>query len=62
MDTTPLFRAKGDIPERTHAGLEAARARGRVGGRPRLLSGDKLRTAQKLYEQKEMTSPRSVRF
>ncbi|WP_225213783.1 helix-turn-helix domain-containing protein [Corynebacterium gallinarum] len=31
------------------------RARGRVGGRPPLLSGVKLRTARKLYEQKDMT-------
>ncbi|AGF73823.1 hypothetical protein A605_14257 (plasmid) [Corynebacterium halotolerans YIM 70093 = DSM 44683] len=43
------------IRERTNAGLEAARARGRVGGRPPLLSGDKLRTARQLYEQKDMT-------
>ena len=43
------------ISERTHAGLAAARARGRVGGRPPLLSGDKLRTARKLYEQQDMT-------
>ena len=43
------------ISEPTHAGLEAARARGRVGGRPPLLSGDKLRTARKFYEQQDMT-------
>ncbi len=43
------------VRERTHAGLQAARARGRVGGRPSLLSGDKLRTARKLYERKDMT-------
>ncbi|WP_244294196.1 recombinase family protein [Dietzia kunjamensis] len=43
------------ISERTHAGLNAARARGRVGGRPPLLFGDKLRTARKLYEQQDMT-------
>ena len=43
------------ISERTHAGLQAARARGRRGGRPPLLSGDKLRTARKLYEQQDMT-------
>ncbi|BAF53527.1 recombinase family protein [Corynebacterium glutamicum] len=43
------------IRERTNAGLEAARARGRTGGRPPSLSGDKLRTARKLYEQKDMT-------
>lgn len=29
--------------------------RGRTGGRPPLLRGDKLRTARKLYEQKDMT-------
>lgn len=43
------------IRERTQAGLAAARARGRTGGRPRLLSQDQLRTARKLYEQQEMT-------
>src|SRR5699024_7137129 len=43
------------IRERTKAGLEAARARGRTGGRPPPLSGDKLRPARKLYEQKDMT-------
>ena len=43
------------VRERTHAGLQAARARGRVGGRPPLLNGDKLRTARKLYERKDMT-------
>lgn len=43
------------IRERTNAGLEAARARGRTGGRPPSLSGDKLRTARKLYEQQDMT-------
>lgn len=37
------------IRERTTAGLEAARACGRTGGRPPSLSGDKLRTARKLY-------------
>lgn len=39
------------IRERTNAGPTPGRAR----GRPPLLSGDKLRTAQKLYEQKDMT-------
>jgi DNA invertase Pin-like site-specific DNA recombinase len=43
------------IRERTQAGLAAARARGRTGGRPRLLSQDQRRTARKLYEQQEMT-------
>lgn len=43
------------IRERTNAGLAAARARGRTGGRPSSLSPDKLRTAKRLYEQRDMT-------
>jgi DNA invertase Pin-like site-specific DNA recombinase len=39
------------IRERTHAGLRAARARGRLGGRPKKLADPKkLALAQKLYE------------
>lgn len=34
------------IRERTMAGLAAARARGRTGGRPTVWTDDKLRTAQ----------------
>jgi len=34
------------IRERTMAGLAAAKARGRVGGRPTVWTGDKLRTAE----------------
>ncbi|HAU0297844.1 TPA: recombinase family protein [Legionella pneumophila] len=41
------------IRERTHAGLQAARARGRKGGRPKKLSKDKEKLAQKLYEDKQ---------
>jgi DNA invertase Pin-like site-specific DNA recombinase len=43
------------IQERTRAGLTAARARGRVGGRPHKLTKDQIRTARKLYEAKDMT-------
>jgi DNA invertase Pin-like site-specific DNA recombinase len=43
------------IRERTNAGLVAARARGRTGGRPHLLSPAKLTTASQLYERREMT-------
>src|SRR5699024_3672647 len=43
------------IRERTNAGLAAARARGRTGGRPPLLTKDKLATARKLYDQQDMT-------
>ncbi len=47
------------IRERTMAGLKSARARGRMGGRPKGLS-EKARktacTAEALYKQKELTS------
>ena len=43
------------IRERTQAGLAAARARGRTGGRPPRLSADQVRTARRLYEQQDMT-------
>jgi DNA invertase Pin-like site-specific DNA recombinase len=39
------------IKERTQAGLTAARARGRKGGRPKALTGKKLRIALDLYER-----------
>ena len=39
--------------ERTHAGLTAARARGRVGGRPTVWSEEKLRTAFDLYDNRQ---------
>jgi DNA invertase Pin-like site-specific DNA recombinase len=37
------------IRERTSAGLAAARARGRQGGRPMVLTGDKLQVAREMY-------------
>lgn len=43
------------IRERTNAGLAAARARGRTGGRPSSLSADQVKTARRMYEQQEMT-------
>ena len=44
------------IRQRTKAGLEAARARGRIGGRPALhLDARKLQRARELYEMKEMS-------
>lgn len=36
------------IRERTRTGLEAARKRGRIGGRPRTMTEDKVRAAKKL--------------
>jgi DNA invertase Pin-like site-specific DNA recombinase len=38
------------IRERTQAGLAAARARGRIGGRPKALTGRQLSIAQSLYD------------
>jgi DNA invertase Pin-like site-specific DNA recombinase len=43
------------IVERTHAGLTAARARGRKGGRPLSLGKEKRDVAVQLYNQKELT-------
>lgn len=43
------------IRERTLAGLVAARARGRKGGRKRIHSGSKLKTAFKMYDSCDYT-------
>ncbi|AEK36327.1 DNA invertase [Corynebacterium variabile DSM 44702] len=43
------------VIERTTAGLAAARARGRVGGRPNKLTAQQTATARSLYEAKTMT-------
>ncbi len=43
------------ISERTRAGLEAARARGKRGGRKPKLSSDKVTRLRELYAKKEMT-------
>ncbi|MGE5763311.1 MAG: recombinase family protein [Mycobacterium leprae] len=43
------------IRERTHAGLAAARARGRKGGHPRALDERKAAIAQALYDDKRHT-------
>ncbi|WP_226648296.1 helix-turn-helix domain-containing protein [Microbulbifer variabilis] len=40
---------------RTQAGLQAARARGRKGGRPKSLNKDKQALAVKLYDEKKHT-------
>jgi DNA invertase Pin-like site-specific DNA recombinase len=43
------------IRERTNAGLKAARARGRLGGRPRIpLDDPRIQTAKKLHADKSM--------
>lgn len=43
------------ISERTMAGLRSARARGRHGGRPKIMTDKKLKMAQTLIESKEHT-------
>ncbi len=43
------------IRERTQAGLKAARARGRSGGRPKALDPSKRKLAVKLYQEKQYT-------
>ena len=41
------------IKERTQAGLSAARARGRVGGRPKRLNEDKRKLVVRLYNERQ---------
>lgn len=42
------------IRERTKAGLESARARGKNGGRPSKINADKIQMAKSLYENKSI--------
>jgi DNA invertase Pin-like site-specific DNA recombinase len=46
---------KDQLRQRTMAGLAAARARGRVGGRPRSLDADAIKTARALLESGQFT-------
>jgi DNA invertase Pin-like site-specific DNA recombinase len=43
------------ISERTKAGLESARARGRKGGRPPTMTPQKVKVAREMYEAREHT-------
>ena len=43
------------IQERTHAGLKAARARGRFGGRPYILNANKIAMVKELYAAQKNT-------
>jgi DNA invertase Pin-like site-specific DNA recombinase len=43
------------ICERTQAGLEAARSRGRLGGRPKSLNAKQIAQAKALYNAKELS-------
>ena len=49
------IRNYGLIRERTKAGLVAARARGRVGGRPALLVPKQITRLKKLYDARKNT-------
>jgi DNA invertase Pin-like site-specific DNA recombinase len=40
------------IKERTNAGLEAARTRGKLGGRPKALTPEKIKLTRRLYADK----------
>jgi DNA invertase Pin-like site-specific DNA recombinase len=56
----PVFAALAEferdlIRERTSAGLAAARARGRHGGRPSVLTDHKLQVAQEMYASGQYT-------
>jgi DNA invertase Pin-like site-specific DNA recombinase len=42
------------IRERTLAGLESARARGRMGGRPTVMTKDKTTAARRMYAQQDL--------
>lgn len=44
------------IRERTEAGLAAARARGRLGGRPSVMTTEKLKVARAMYDSGEHTT------
>jgi DNA invertase Pin-like site-specific DNA recombinase len=46
---------RGLIRERTNAGLAAAGARGRVGGRPPVMTAQKVEVARQMYDSKEHT-------
>ena len=49
------------IRERTQAGLLAARARGRIGGRPKALTPKQIRIAQSLYDDPKNSIPEICR-
>jgi DNA invertase Pin-like site-specific DNA recombinase len=49
------------VRERTLAGLAAARARGRNGGRPTIMTADKLAAAQRMYAQRELSGEQIAR-
>jgi DNA invertase Pin-like site-specific DNA recombinase len=49
------------VRERTLAGLAAARARGRNGGRPTIMTAEKLAAARRMYEGRELAGEQIAR-
>lgn len=49
------------VRERTLAGLTSARARGRNGGRPTIMTADKLAAARRMYAQRELSGEQIAR-
>lgn len=49
------------VRERTLAGLASARARGRNGGRPTIMTADKLAAARRMYAQRELSGEQIAR-
>ncbi len=55
-DTSHLAQFEWEIiRDRTVAGLAAARARGRVGGRPSKLTAEQVRQGRRMYDARELT-------
>ena len=52
-----LAQFERELVERTNAGLAAARARGRVGGRPKALDDKGVGRARRLYASQEYSVP-----
>jgi DNA invertase Pin-like site-specific DNA recombinase len=50
-----MVRMRPKIRERTMAGLTVARSRGRVGGRPPIMTPDKIQVARQLYRARDLT-------
>ena len=50
-----MSKEKNMIRERTQAGMIAARARGRLGGRPKLMNEKSIQIAQTLHANPEIT-------
>ncbi len=61
FETFSLLRLPCLISDRTKAGLVAAKARGRCGGRPRLMDENKIQQAKALINEKKFSMPEICR-